>query len=1072
MSVELQISKCHQKHTIDSTSLQKKVSAETNKFEQCSTKSSPRSMDTPTPAMSRAFFIEQESLRSQQASLALSDPLNKSLDTLRAVSSTSNLHILCQLIASTENFENLDWGKFNVDTNGIIFDVKKHSGNMYTTLSVKLENFIHLLKRYTSGDGRTTKRVSLDDELLDEFLKQVILILYTIKITNGIWMLNGTEQKDLVSKADEVSVQMTELQPRLISYLKCKFKFLQHDPVAFLIELLPETFDKLIMWLTTLLGNAALVCSSFLSSPNHFEHLSNPVIRYLEPSYDTVFRKETVTIHQNDNTSTLTPVPTEYCIAYIQTIEIFESSIIMKKLFQTSEIQNALDALQGVKAGLQELALTQRFRCLSLIKQNNGFSTEIDRKIHESSMKKKQYTFNTIAFYASHNKELIQFISTHLNEVKRSLLGFFRVTGMLLGGGYDELRIQKELVHILVFGSYLSLVGFLFFHDLKNLNQWLLPYMPQLRQRLRARPAPKHSVYEKNVTRLHSEHYNCSPLKASPIATSLFDIFSNPQKISLTRQTESDQLLSLFVPHYHKSNIPSTSHNESVTPPAARIHSLLGWIVWEGDLLQLYHELNFILEPSSEKKQTLIVDALFNALLRGFSTIQDKFYSSFPSLFPKNSESVATSDILNFCHRMLECLTLCYLGEVELKACCKIVQNTLDLEDRAETPSIDHSFASSIALRAFSLNPENASSKINEGFPKLVWNLLHQSLFYASPLNSTMKPSISLTTVEASSLRITSLLTDIDRRLTSTQIKCDTSFMDIKNTDSAVASLEKKFNHLEGTISQNDYTVCNLSETHMPSEECLLNITAKEAKLSKLPSESEAKESLPFKGILITNKEKPSLEVLSDASDIFDKKSAEFIDATKKDILKLEEEIKTIRENLKQTEKTLTKDLIERTKQELSLYLRQTLSQTISNYVALALEKQKKPNVSRRRPLLLPWSSPHETWNRSTQRMSLGNLKHCSSPSKHDSNILKRNTRSENKKKEDLLLKNIWKGFDTDADTLSIMQEREKYDPNSCQEKISLFDSTTELLQMPDPRHSHNHPMFSQSDTQKSRASL
>jgi hypothetical protein len=427
--------------------------------------------------------------------------------------------------------------------------------------------------------------------------------------------------------------QMTELQPRLIAYLKCKFKLLQHDPVASLVELLPETFDKLIMWLTTLLGNTALVCSSFLFSFSYFEYLSNPVIRYLESCCDTASSKETITIYQNSNTTSFPMLPTQYCIAYIQTLEIFESSFILKKLFQISEIQYALEALKGVKAGLHELALTQRFRCLSLMKRNNSFSMEVDNKVGESCIKTKQCPPNVIASCTDHDKELIQFISTHLNEMTRSLLGFFRVTGMVLGGGYDELRIQKEFVHVLVFGSYLSLVGFLFFHDLSLLNQWLLPYMRQLRQRLKVRQDSKHSVYEKSVTKFNSKKYTCSPPKTSPIATTLFDLLSNPQKISLTRQTESDQLLSLFVPHYNKCNLTSASRNESVTPPAARIHSLLGWILWEGDILKLYHDLSSISEISSERKQTLIVDALYNALLRGFSTIQQKFHFSFPNLF-------------------------------------------------------------------------------------------------------------------------------------------------------------------------------------------------------------------------------------------------------------------------------------------------------------------------------------------------------------------------------------------------------------------------------------------------------
>lgn len=101
----------------------------------CST-ISQRPSDIPTPAMSRAFFREQESLLAQQASapcVSTSPPA-----TTHYIFTVNDLETVCNYLGSVESVASIDGNRFPVLVDRVIADLKGASGSVFTVVASKL----------------------------------------------------------------------------------------------------------------------------------------------------------------------------------------------------------------------------------------------------------------------------------------------------------------------------------------------------------------------------------------------------------------------------------------------------------------------------------------------------------------------------------------------------------------------------------------------------------------------------------------------------------------------------------------------------------------------------------------------------------------------------------------------------------------------------------------------------------------------------------------------------------------------------------------------------------------------
>lgn len=204
-----------------------------------------------------------------------------------------------------------------------------------------------------------------------------------------------------------------------------------------------------------------------------------------------------------------------------------------------------------------------------------------------------------------------------------------------------------------------------------------------------------------------------------------------------------------------------------------------------------------------------------------------------------------------------------------------------------------------------------------------------------------------------------------------------------------------------------------------------------------------------------------------------------------KRIADVKTDMNQLQTTVKNMQTSLVNCVIERTKNELSVYLTQTLSQCIQNHVTYALEKQQQQSSTthRRRSRLLPWTPPRKSWEpdstssapSSTTLESCLNTKIPAPNGQHGTkvgrvskgpfsngmpNVASRPPPTTQVEKDQNVeshiphaqKRRIWRGFDIDVDTLSIMQEYPTTTTSSnATEQQSWFDGTTQLLDMPDP---------------------
>lgn len=236
-------------------------------------------------------------------------------------------------------------------------------------------------------------------------------------------------------------------------------------------ELVVEAMGRLALSVTTALRENLVNASSLLRLD------AATAVERRHPIVNALVSGTAATGTQHAEGSLPKPAVTSL-IAYIQTVSTLQAMPLVQQLFRLPELDLALAALKGVRAGLQEVSLRQRFNWQSSSEQQcfsrhqPFFLPQPDRQLSfpkcaertatgvatERSLSLKPNTGMTPAD-GRYSDELQAFISVKLEELSRSLLAFYRLLGTVLGGGYEDLRIQQELTAITVLGSYISLVS-------------------------------------------------------------------------------------------------------------------------------------------------------------------------------------------------------------------------------------------------------------------------------------------------------------------------------------------------------------------------------------------------------------------------------------------------------------------------------------------------------------------------------------------------------------------------------------------------------------------------------------
>lgn len=1173
-----------------------------------------RSLDTPTPAMSRAFFREQETLMAQQTTNVLLDTsLQQPVNRFRYKFSSEVLESICIYLVSVDSIATIDWSKLPVDIERVTADLKAASGSIYAVISSKLRECYEVLRKYTAGDGRTTRRASIDDDPTLWLIDCLLDTLGVVKSTTGIWDLQREEQQALALLADEVSVAVTEFQRRMLFHLKARHKRLAVDktgsdlmsassetgtPQPVPSTDLVEALGRFTLCVTTALRENLVNSSSLLRDSNRLEDIRNPAATALILS-DQGSSPDS----SKPNCSQLPPAYTlpspsaESILAFVHTVAALDSSPLLQQLFRLPELDLALTALKGIRAGLEELGRKQRFSWASLADQKMLPRTSAillsseGASFAESSCDISATTTSSVSKEASHDiastnaqassDDLQYLLRTQLEDFSRHLMGFYRLVGTVLGAGYDDLVIQQELTAISVLGAYISLVGFLFYRDIETLAHWLVPYLPNVRRRLKksgegASPKPNGTLNGAQSNGGAPKEPNgaafCSlsaPTKVSTSATALTEILSNPAELSLTRQVEGEALLHLFLPHYTAGKTTqATGRGGFVTAPATRINRFLVWLAWEGDLVQLYCDKtsSFGGDVHSNANEKLPSDhveaAIERAILRGLGVVVEKLSPALPLFFDqpqsptsRNGMSVAQEDnVIEFCHRMLESLTLCHLGEIDLKATREIFLASVSNERLAHTTRLRQPLAMHLGKRSLLQKPTQVSTKITEGLPKLVGNFLHQSLFYAAPISHSRRHpghlfEASTSNVIASTVRISGLLAHVDRRVTSSRRIGEMALLNSQANHAALSAIQQRLAEIEATTPlskvsrRSDETSCLTGGLPKlsASERCCGTTPARNGALSPYNNAGETmndENTDPQRGATSTSLPIPTgvdgpkdsqtggstgledqfskpfaqlqykiqqieqgmqhqLQLLNEVKakegwngpPELEKRIEKLSSETQlnaSNLSDINKEIHKLRASVDELQTSFVNSVLERTKKELSAYLTQTLSQSIHNHIVYALEQQqqKLPQQQRRRPRLLPWTSPRKSWGPDATGQTNSNPGATADPPQIDLDpnqpatcqqhplIQSTHRRSSSGKmlngtdtacdsKECLLpmpcegttLQGhpIWRGFDGDADTVSVMQELEANNAAGNGSERTWFDAGTQLLDMPDP---------------------
>lgn len=580
---------------------------------------------------------------------------------------------------------------------------------------------------------------------------------------------------------------------------------------------------------------------------------------------------------------------------FMEAVIVLNTSPVATELLASSDMHDVIGALQGVRSGLHEFAKQRAFEWSSALGQwrlphyATPFPTAVvldsasttpaatptssgghSGTTSPSEIRRDQQSPPSSSFFPelrledksssanSASLENVQnFIRYKLGCLSHALSGVYKSLGAVLGGVYGNPGVQQELVTATVLGMYVWLVGFLFIDDLHDLAQWMEPMLPSIRRRIRQQTAPVNVSMEPNhppagstvqtedskngcftdkplVTKRVCTSASCASPAGKEAVEGLLPLLMEPGRLALSRTTESDAVVSFFLPQLKQRGAAPAPVGRTVAPTteSEALNRLLIWLAWEGDLLQLYSRIattSSDAEKDDEEEATAerIEEAIVTAIGAGCNAVRLRLMEAtdlfvVPDNVPTESQqqlvwSGRADNVFDFCYRAMESLMLRHLGEIDLRYPLPRGLQNPDAVGRWKLPLLS-CLGQHVVIPALRPGETHCMATVVETLPKLLGEFTHQTLFYRCPVASVSEalPDVvgvaaSVASANASASRLGGLVADFDTRLVAAQHLGEAAVLNSHANRQACLQLEERLVELR---TQFQAHVDGVSERH------------------------------------------------------------------------------------------------------------------------------------------------------------------------------------------------------------------------------------------------------------------